>query len=94
MIKNPQFELAKSNKILKFLREIEKNKIYSNFGPLYFKLKKKLENRFKYKNNEIILTSSGHSSLLAITKYLRLQTKKKIRYMPLLLFLLKPFINY
>lgn len=77
MIKNPQFELAKSNKFLKFLREIEKNKIYSNFGPLYFKLKKKFENRFKYKNNEIILTSSGHSSLLAITKYLRLQTKKK-----------------
>ena len=43
MIKNPQFELAKSSKLLKYLREVEKNKIYSNFGPLYFNLKKNLK---------------------------------------------------
>lgn len=76
MIKNPQFELAKSSKLLKYLREVEKNKIYSNFGPLYFNLKKKFENKFNYKNNQIIFTSNGHSSLLAITKYLRSKTKK------------------
>ena len=76
MIKNPQFELAKTSKLLKYLREVEKKKIYSNFGPLYFNLKKKFENKFNYKNNQIIFTSSGHSSLLAITKYLRSKTKK------------------
>ena len=76
MIKKPQFELAKNKELLKYLKEVEKNKIYSNFGPLYHKLKKKFENRFNYKNNEIIFTSSGHSSLLAITRYLRSKTKK------------------
>ena len=71
-----QFKLAHSNKLIKYLKEIDKNRYYSNFGPLYFKLKKKFERRFNYKNNEIILTSNGHSSLLAITKYLRSKTKK------------------
>ena len=77
MIKSPQFELVKTKKILKYLAEIEKNKIYSNFGPLYFKLKKRIQRRLNYRNNEIIFTSSGHSALLAITKYLRSITKKK-----------------
>lgn len=35
MIKNPQFELAKSSKLLKYLREVEKNKIKINFLKIF-----------------------------------------------------------
>ncbi len=72
-----QFKLAHSSKVIKYLKEIDKNKYYSNFGPLYFKLKKKIEKNLNYKDNKIILTSSGHSSLLAVTKYLSTKLKKK-----------------
>ena len=44
---------------------ISLNKYYSNFGPLYLECKKKFEKHFNLKKNKIILTSSGHSSLLA-----------------------------
>ena len=72
-----QFSLAKRGKINKYLRLVDNNKYYSNFGPLYLKLKKKIERNLNYKDNNIIFTSSGHSSLLAVTKYLSTKLKKK-----------------
>tara|TARA_Y100000816_G_scaffold292235_1_gene286525 strand:+ start:285 stop:1367 length:1083 start_codon:yes stop_codon:yes gene_type:complete len=72
-----QFSLAKRDKINKYLRQVDNNKYYSNFGPLYFKLKKKIERNLNYKDNNVILTSSGHSSLLAVTKYLSTKLKKR-----------------
>ena len=75
--KKPQFELVKRNKLNKHLNEIDQNKWYSNYGPLYNKIKNRLESDIKYSNNSVILTSSGHSSLLAVCKLLRSKTKKK-----------------
>ena len=37
--KKPQFELVKRNKLNKHLNEIDQNKWYSNYGPLYNKIK-------------------------------------------------------
>lgn len=75
--KNSQFSLATRSRINKYLTQVDNNRYYSNFGPLYFKLKKKIEKHLNYKNNGLILTSSGHSSLLAVTKYLRTKLNKK-----------------
>ncbi len=72
-----QFSLAKRSRINKYLIQVDNNRYYSNFGPLYFKLRKKIEKHLNYKNNGVILTSSGHSSLLAVTKYLRTKLNKK-----------------
>ena len=63
-----QFSLARRGKINKYLKKVDNNKYYSNFGPLYLELKKKIERNLNYKDNNVILTSSGHSSLLTITK--------------------------
>jgi len=57
--------LVKSSKLIYFLKKIDKSRYYSNFGPLYFEIKKKIERYLSLKKNKIILTSSGHSSLLA-----------------------------
>ena len=75
-----QFKLAHSSKVIKYLKEIDKNKYYSNFGPLYEKTRYLIKKRLNLKNNDVILTSSGHSSLLAITKYFRTKTKKNMHY--------------
>jgi len=77
-----QFKLANLNKLKKYLREIDKNKYYSNFGPLYEKTRSIIKKRLNFKDNDVILTSSGHSSLLAITKYLKTKTKKKYALCP------------
>ena len=57
--------LSSSKNFKYFLRQIDKNRYYSNFGPLYYKCKFKLEKYLNLKKNNIILTSSGHDSLLA-----------------------------
>tara|TARA_Y100000816_G_scaffold167410_1_gene119996 strand:- start:7808 stop:8887 length:1080 start_codon:yes stop_codon:yes gene_type:complete len=72
-----QFKLANSNQLNKYLKEIDRNKYYSNFGPLHEKTRYLIKKKLNLKNNDVILTSSGHSSLLAITKYLKTITKKK-----------------
>ena len=57
--------LSNSKKFNFFLKKIDKNRYYSNFGPLYYQCKLKLEKYLCLKKNKIILTSSGHASLLA-----------------------------
>ena len=41
--------LASYRKYKKNLIIVDKNRYYSNYGPLYFKLKKKIEKKFKMK---------------------------------------------
>lgn len=77
-----QFKLAHSSKVIKYLKEIDKNKYYSNFGPLYERARNLVKKKINLKNNDVILTSSGHSSLLAITKYFKTKTKKKFVLCP------------
>ena len=69
-------QFFRRGKINKYLKKVDNNKYYSNFGPLYLELKK-IETNLNYKDNNVILTSSGHSSLLTITKYLNTKLKKK-----------------
>lgn len=88
--KKPQFKLVKQNKLNKYLKIIDQNQWYSNYGPLYHKVKTKLENEIRYSKNSIVLTSSGHSSLLAVCKLLRSGTKKKYVLCPSLSFYSNP----
>lgn len=59
------------------LKKIDKKRIYSNYGPLYFKTKKKIESYLKLKNSSVVLTSSGDASLYACLKYLKYKYKNK-----------------
>ena len=70
--------LAKSNKFNYYLKKIDKNRCYFNFGYLYFQCKKKIENYLNLKKNKIILTSGGHVSLLSCCYLIKkLRPKKK-----------------
>lgn len=77
-----QFKLANSNQLMKYLKKIDRNRYYSNFGPLYERTRSLVKKKLNLKNNDVILTSSGHSSLLAITKYFKTRTKKKFVLCP------------
>jgi len=50
--------LSSSRNLKYFLKQINKNRYYSNFGPLYYKCKFKLEKYLNIKKNNIILTSA------------------------------------
>jgi dTDP-4-amino-4,6-dideoxygalactose transaminase len=69
--------LPKYYEYASFLKNIDKKRIYSNYGPLYFKTKKIIESYLKLKNNTVVLTSSGDSSLYACLKYLKYKNKNK-----------------
>ena len=71
--------LVKSHKLIKKIRIIDKNRYYSNFGPYYYVLKKKIENVLKLKKFSITFTSSGYSSLHACCKLIANKNKKKNR---------------
>lgn len=72
-----ELELVNYKKITKYLKLVDKNKWYSNFGPIYLFTKNKIEKFLNYLGNEIILTASGHSSVLAVCKYLSFKNKDK-----------------
>jgi dTDP-4-amino-4,6-dideoxygalactose transaminase len=69
--------LAKTNNLIYYLKEIDKNRYFSNFGPLYKKCKIKVEKYLGLKKNKIILTSSGHCSLLSICYLVKKKNPKK-----------------
>jgi dTDP-4-amino-4,6-dideoxygalactose transaminase len=69
--------LPKYYEFIDCLKNIDKKRLYSNYGPLYFKTKKIIENYLKLKNSAVVLTSSGDASLFACFKYLRYINKKK-----------------
>ena len=74
--------LAKESLVKKYIKIIDKNRYYSNFGPLYFKVKKKLKEILKIPQKELVLTSSCDASIYACCLLLRQTTKKKIIVVP------------
>lgn len=71
-------KLAIRKNLSKYLEKIDKNRYYSNFGPLYEFTRKKIKKDYNLKKNDVILTSSGHSSVLACCNYLKSINTKKI----------------
>jgi dTDP-4-amino-4,6-dideoxygalactose transaminase len=69
--------LPKYNQYKHYLKKIDSKRIYSNYGPLYFKTKNFIEKYLKLKNNSVVLTSSGDTSLYACLKYLKYKNKNK-----------------
>jgi dTDP-4-amino-4,6-dideoxygalactose transaminase len=69
--------LPKYHEYKNYLKKIDNKRIYSNYGPLYYKTKKIIEKHFKLKNNSVVLTSSGDASLFACLKYLKYKNKNK-----------------
>ena len=70
-------KLAGFKKINKYLKKIDVNRYYSNFGPLYKLTKQRILKDYNIKDNSIIFTSSGHASIQACCNYLKEQSKKK-----------------
>ncbi len=75
-------KLADTKAITKYIKKIDTNRYYSNFGPLYQYTVKKISRDYDFKKNNVILTSSGHSSLFACFLYLKTITKKKYILVP------------
>ncbi len=71
-------KLASTKYITKYLNKIDSNRYYTNFGPLYKFTTNKIKNDLKLKTNDVIFTSSGHSSILACCNYLKTISNKRI----------------
>ena len=69
--------LARTSKLVSYLRNVDKNRYYSNFGPLYKECKKKIEKYLGLKKNTIAFTSSGFSSLLSLCYFVKKKNPKK-----------------
>lgn len=69
--------LAEEKYLKKYLIRIDRNRYYSNFGPLYNFTKDRITKNLKLKKKKIVLTSSGHSSLMACCLLLKQKTKRK-----------------
>jgi dTDP-4-amino-4,6-dideoxygalactose transaminase len=69
--------LSNLNNLTYYLKKIDKKRYYSNFGPLYKQCKSRLEKYLNLKRNNIIITSCGHSSLLACCYLIKKQNPKK-----------------
>ena len=54
-----QFKLANSNQLMKYLKKIDRNRYYSNFGPLYERTRNLVKKKLNLKNNDVILTQVG-----------------------------------
>lgn len=74
--------LAKYQNFIKLFKKIDNNRFYSNFGPLYFELKKKLEKKLKLKNYSITFTSNGHSAIQACCNLIAHNNKKELIILP------------
>ena len=74
--------LSKYNNFIKLFKKIDNNRFYSNFGPLYFKLKKKLEKKLKLKKFSITFTSNGHSAVQACCNLIAHNNKKELIILP------------
>jgi dTDP-4-amino-4,6-dideoxygalactose transaminase len=73
-------QLANYRDYIQYLKQIDKNRFYSNFGPIYLEATNYINKHLGLKNNCSILTSSGHSSLFAIFLYLKQKQKQKQKY--------------
>ena len=72
--------LPTSEELLPYLREIDLNNTYSNFGPLAYKLTEKISKFYQLDVHSSLLTSSATSALQAcILYYLSKSNKKSIK---------------
>jgi dTDP-4-amino-4,6-dideoxygalactose transaminase len=69
--------LTKFQDLKEYIDQVDRSRYYSNFGPLYDLTEKKISNYLKLKKNKVVLTSSGHSSILTFLLNLKKETKKK-----------------
>ncbi len=74
--------LSKYQNYIKLLKKIDDKRFYSNFGPLYFKLKKKLEKKLRLKKFSITFTSNGHSAIQACCNLIAHNNKKELIIIP------------
>jgi dTDP-4-amino-4,6-dideoxygalactose transaminase len=71
-------KLATAKEINKFIKIIDKNRYYSNYGPLYHLVAKQIKKKFNLKKKNIVLSSSCFSSLLATLLLIKLKTKRRV----------------
>lgn len=75
--------LPKAREISYFTNKIDKNRYYSNYGPLYKQCEKQIIKYLGLSNKTSnILTSSGSSSILACLLHIRKRTKKNFVLVP------------
>ena len=70
-------QLAKTNKLIPYLKRIDYKRKYSNFGPLYNLAVKKVEKYLNLKSFSAIFTSSGDASLNAVFKFIKFKFPNK-----------------
>jgi len=73
--------LPKADKILPWLREIDKNRFYSNFGPLVLRLEDEISKHFKSASSAICMSANATLGLVATLFALNIP-KGKICLMP------------
>jgi len=61
-----KISLPQYNEVAKYLKKIDLNKIYTNYGPLVQNLEMILANHFKTDPKKVIITSNGTTSLKTI----------------------------
>ena len=78
MAKNINFQnLARAKEILPYIKKIDANRFYSNFGPLHNITTKIIENLLKFRDYCCTLTNSGDASLNAVFKLIKHRNPKK-----------------
>ncbi len=59
-----QPRLAAADRLLPYLRQIDANRIYANFGPLALELSRRLGSRFSLPGESVITAASGTAALI------------------------------
>ena len=61
-----KISLPQYNEVAKYLKKIDLNKIYTNYGPLVQNLEMILANHFDIDPSKIVITTNGTTSLKTI----------------------------
>ena len=75
-------KLEKYQNLKFWLNKIDKNRYYSNFGPLYKEAVIEIKRDLNLKKKEVVFTSSGDAALYATLLRLRQTTKKRYIILP------------
>jgi len=71
-----KISLPQYNEVAKYLKKIDLNKIYTNYGPLVQNLEMILANHFKTDPKKVIITSNGTTSLKTILTSIKNKLKR------------------
>src|SRR5690554_4727370 len=58
-------QLPATSAVLPYLKQLEQNRIYSNFGPLVLSLQDRLAALFDMERHTVVTTASGSAALVA-----------------------------